>query len=117
MDVKKEKKHFLLRNKYYVIGGAVLLILVIYIHYLKITLRGLFKDKIFSLINIIGLAIAIACCFLLIFWVKFEMSYEDCYTNSNRIYKLIEKEEQRDGIHYNVYMSDITTQLKALSLR
>lgn len=31
MDIKKEKKHFLLRNKYYVIGGAVLLMLVIYI--------------------------------------------------------------------------------------
>lgn len=31
MDIKKEKKHFLLRNKYYVIGGAILLILITYI--------------------------------------------------------------------------------------
>ena len=31
MDIKREKKHFLLRNKYFIIGGAVLLILIIYI--------------------------------------------------------------------------------------
>lgn len=83
------------------------------IHYLKITLRGLFKDKTFSLINIVGLAIAIACCFLLIFWVKFELSYEKCYTNSDRIYKLVEEKKLKDGIHYNVYMGDISTQLKS----
>jgi multidrug efflux pump subunit AcrA (membrane-fusion protein) len=31
MDIRKEKKHFLLRNKYYITGGAVLLVLIIYI--------------------------------------------------------------------------------------
>lgn len=31
MDIKREKKHFLLRNKYFIIGGAVLLTLIIYI--------------------------------------------------------------------------------------
>lgn len=31
MDIKREKKHFLLRNKYFIIGGALLLILIIYI--------------------------------------------------------------------------------------
>ena len=83
------------------------------IHYLKITIRGLFKDKAFSLINIAGLAIAIACCFLLIFWIRFEMSYENCYLNSNRIYKLFEEEKNKDGIHYNPYLHDITGPLKS----
>jgi putative ABC transport system permease protein len=82
------------------------------LHYLKITLRGLFKDRTFSLINIVGLAIAIACCFLLIFWVKFELSYESCYTNENRIYKLIEEEKLKDGNHYQPYLPDISKELK-----
>ncbi len=30
MDIKREKKHFLLRNKQYVIGGSILLILILY---------------------------------------------------------------------------------------
>lgn len=82
------------------------------LHYLKISIRGLFRDKVFSLINILGLAIAVACCFLLVFWIKFELSYEDYYPNNNRIYKLIEQENRKDGAHYKVYLRDLTTKLK-----
>lgn len=83
------------------------------IHYLKITFRGLLKDKAFSIINIIGLAIAITCLFLFIFWISFEQSFENCYRNSGRIYKLIEEERLKDGIIYhNAYMDDMTNQLK-----
>lgn len=82
------------------------------IHYLKITFRGLLKDKAFSIINIIGLAIAITCSFLFIFWISFEQSFENCYSNSGRIYKLIEEERLKDGIHHNAYMDDMTNQLK-----
>lgn len=83
------------------------------IHYLKVIWRGLFKDKTFSLINIIGLAIAVACCFLLIFWVKFELSYESCYPDKNRIYKLIEEEKREDGIHYQIFLEDMSEKLKS----
>lgn len=83
------------------------------IHYLKITFRGLLKDKAFSAINIIGLAIAITCSFLFIFWISFEQSYENCYGNSERIYKLIEEEKLKDGIHHDAYMNDITSELKS----
>lgn len=82
------------------------------VHYLKITIRGLLKDKAFSIINIIGLAIAITCLFLFIFWISFEQSYENCYSNSDRIYKLIEEERLKDGIHHNAYMDDMTNLLK-----
>lgn len=82
------------------------------IHYLKITLRGLFRDKIFSLINIVGLALAIGCCFLLVFWIKFELSYENCYSNSDRIYRMIEEENRKDGVHYNAYLGDVTQEFK-----
>lgn len=81
-------------------------------HYLKITLRGLYKDKAFSIINILGLAVAIACSFLLIFWIKFETSFENIYPNKDRIYKLIIEEERNDGIHYNGTMRDQSQKLK-----
>jgi len=68
-------------------------------HYLKIALRNIFKDKIYSLINLIGLSVAIACCFLLIFWIKFELSFEDCQPKAGRIYKVLEVEKRADGIH------------------
>lgn len=81
-------------------------------HYLKITLRGLRSDKAFSIINIIGLAVAITCAFLLIFWIKFETSFENCYPNKNRIYKLIVEEERKDGLHYIGTMRNQSENLK-----
>lgn len=81
-------------------------------HYFKITLRGLYKDKTFSIINILGLAIAIACSFLLIFWIKFETSFEDIYPNKGRIYKLLIEEKRQDGIHYSGTMRNQSNKLK-----
>lgn len=81
-------------------------------HYLKITLRSIYRDKAFSTINILGLAIAIACSFLLIFWIKFETSFEDIYPNRDRIYKLIVEEERKDGLHYIGTMRDQSQKLK-----
>ncbi|MBB4035017.1 putative ABC transport system permease protein [Dysgonomonas hofstadii] len=81
-------------------------------HYLKIALRGLYKDKAFAVINIVGLAVAITCSFLLIFWIKFETSFEDIYPNRDRIYKLIIEEERKDGIYYSDRMRDQSQKLK-----
>lgn len=82
-------------------------------HYLKITFRSLFKDKGYSAVNILGLSIAVACCLLLIFWIKFELSYENCYPNAERIYRVL-KEEKREAGTYSSTMirPPITDKLK-----
>lgn len=73
-------------------------------HYLKIAWRNILKDKTYSAINITGLALAVACCFLLIFWIKFELSYEKCYPDADKIYKVLQEETRTEGI---VYSADI----------
>jgi len=45
-------------------------------NYLKISWRNLLRDKVFSLINILGLAIGIAACLFILQYVRFEMSYD-----------------------------------------
>lgn len=45
--------------------------------YLKIAYRHLLKNKVFSLINILGLAIGMASCLLILQYVSFELSYDD----------------------------------------
>ncbi len=72
----------------------------------------MYKDKAFAVINIVGLAVAITCSFLLIFWIKFETSFEDIYPNRDRIYKLIIEEERKDGIYYSDRMRDQSQKLK-----
>lgn len=53
---------------------------------LKIALRNLWKNKGFSLINIGGLAIGLACCLLLMLYVNYEWSYDKQNLNLDRIY-------------------------------
>ena len=82
-------------------------------HYLKIALRNIFKDKIYSLINLIGLSVAIACCFLFIFWIRYELSFEDCYPKVGRIFKVLEVEKRVDGLHEDdFFRREIASQLK-----
>jgi putative ABC transport system permease protein len=82
-------------------------------HYLKIAVRSILNDKGYSTVNIVGLAIAVACCFLLIFWIKFELSYENCYPYAGRIYRLMIEETREDGKHYSTWIRPaITNKLK-----
>ncbi|HPE77705.1 MAG TPA: ABC transporter permease [Draconibacterium sp.] len=47
------------------------------INYFKIAWRGLLKNKVFSVINIFGLAIGMAACMFILQYVSFEKSYDD----------------------------------------
>jgi putative ABC transport system permease protein len=58
-------------------------------NYLKVALRNLRKYKGYSFINILGLAVGMACCFLIMLYVRFELSYEDFHANKNQIYRVI----------------------------
>ena len=46
-------------------------------HYLKIAVRNLWRNKMFSLINILGLSIGMAACLLIFRYVDFELSYDE----------------------------------------
>ena len=54
-------------------------------NYLTIALRYLRKNKIFSLINILGLAIGLACCMLIALFVYDELHYDTYAANADRI--------------------------------
>ncbi len=57
-------------------------------NYLKIALRNIIKHKLHSLINILGLAIAIACCLLLVLFILHELSYDSFHKNGDRIFRV-----------------------------
>jgi ABC-type antimicrobial peptide transport system permease subunit len=68
-------------------------------NYLKIALRNFRKQKLYSLINVGGLAIGMACTFLILSWVQNELSYDKFHKNKNEIYRVIFdlKDEQSAG--------------------
>ena len=57
-------------------------------NYFKIAWRNLTANKSFSLINILGLAIGIACCLLIVLWVTDELSYDTWNEKADRIYRV-----------------------------
>jgi putative ABC transport system permease protein len=60
-------------------------------NYFKIAWRNLIRNKAFSAINILGLAIGIAACVLILQYVTFELSYDDFHTKSDRIYRVLQE--------------------------
>jgi len=56
--------------------------------YFKIGIRNLLLRKGYSLLNIFGLAIGIACCLLIFQYVAFEKSYDDFLPNANHMVRL-----------------------------
>ncbi len=57
-------------------------------NYLKTAYRNLVKNKFYTAINIVGLAVGIATCLLILLYVLDEMSYDRYNTNASRIYRV-----------------------------
>lgn len=54
---------------------------------LIVTLRNIFKNKLISLINIFGLSISLACCMLIIMFIRYELSYDRFNSTADRVYR------------------------------
>jgi len=72
-------------------------------NYLTITWRNLKKNKIYSFINIFGLAVGMSCCIVIMLFVQDELSFDRFHENADRIYRLTVKRkistgEQRDTL-------------------
>src|ERR1700709_2068356 len=57
-------------------------------NYLKIAWRNIWKNKVFSAINIIGLSVGMAACIVIMLFVSYEKSFDNFQTKN--IYKLDE---------------------------
>ncbi len=57
--------------------------------FLKITLRNLYRDKMYALINISGLSIAIACCLILGLYLRSEFTFDRHNLNYRQIFRII----------------------------
>lgn len=57
-------------------------------NYIKVAVRQLLKNKTFSLINIFGLSVGVACCVLLAIFIQDEFSYEQSFKDHDRVYRI-----------------------------
>jgi len=82
-------------------------------NYIKTAFRSLQKNKGFTAINVLGLALGLATCLLIVFYVVDELSYDKYNVNANRIYRVNEDLKLGDNkVQYAVCMAPLAQTLK-----
>ncbi|MEX0315602.1 MAG: ABC transporter permease [Allomuricauda sp.] len=69
-------------------------------NYVRIAWRNLRKRKVFTAINILGLAIGFGSSILIYLFLSYHLSFDDFHANSDRIYRMV-TEEHRDYVEYD----------------
>lgn len=57
-------------------------------NYIKVALRNLLKNRLYSLINILGLTIGMTCFLVLALYIQYEFSYDQQHENTKQIYRV-----------------------------
>ncbi|HJP31017.1 MAG TPA: ABC transporter permease [Candidatus Latescibacteria bacterium] len=65
--------------------------------YIVVAVRSLVRDRGFSTLNVLGLAVGMACCLLVAGFVQFETSYDRQHTQADRIYRVLRETRNADG--------------------
>lgn len=68
-------------------------------NYLKTSLRFLLKNKTFSFINIVGLAIGTLCCLYIVLYIEDQYSYDRHYNNAGDIYRITSLMKNKGDVH------------------
>ena len=72
-------------------------------NYLKVAFRNLFRNKVFSIINISGFAIGMASAILILLWIRDELSYDRFHKNPDRLCQVWSSDELDGGIRSLVF--------------
>ena len=56
-------------------------------NYLRTTIRNISKNKVYSALNIMGLALGIAACLFILQYVSYERSYDKFHTHNENLYR------------------------------
>lgn len=57
-------------------------------NFIKVALRNMQRNKIFSAINIAGLSVGVACCLMLLLYIQDELRYDNYHKDGDRLYRI-----------------------------
>ena len=82
--------------------------------YFKTAWRSLWKNKVFSLINVLGLSLGMAACLLILQYVNFELSFDHFNNNASDIYRVVNDRYQNNKLiqHGTITYSAVSKAMK-----
>ncbi|GAB3963200.1 ABC transporter permease [Spirosoma harenae] len=75
-------------------------------NYLTIAFRNLWRHKAFTAINIVGLAVGLATCLLIVLFVLHELSYDRYHANADRLYRMTLNSRLGESDFHYAYTSE-----------
>src|SRR6476469_2548842 len=78
-------------------------------HYLKIALRNMQKQRLYAAVNIGGFAIGIAACLLIALYIHNELRFDRNNPNRDRIFRLVGEAKQNGTVHRGISFPAPTT--------
>lgn len=69
-------------------------------NYIRVVLRNLLKNKVYTSINVFGLAIGITCCIIIAFYILQETNYDSFYSDNDRIFRVTVSLTTPEGINH-----------------
>jgi putative ABC transport system permease protein len=69
-------------------------------NYIKIVLRNIFRNKLSSIVNILGLTFGMASALLIFLWVNDEVQVDQFHSNGRNLYQVLENQQYGDGKLY-----------------
>lgn len=70
---------------------------------LNTVLRSLYRQKTYSLANVLGLATGVTCTLLILLWVDYETGFDTFHEDIDQIYSVYENQNYADGDIFSVY--------------
>ncbi len=67
-------------------------------NYCKVIFQNIIRNKIYSLINILGLSVGLAVCIIILQYVRFEQSYDRFHSQADHLYRIILEYTTSSGI-------------------
>jgi len=65
--------------------------------YFRLSLRRIRRQRIYSLINVAGLAVGLACCVTIILYVTNELTYDSFHPDAKRLYRIATRQKNQVG--------------------
>ena len=75
-------------------------------NYLKVAIRNIFRNRLTAFINIVGLALAMACALLIYLYIMDELSYDKYNSKIDRIYRVTRDFKSPDG-SVNLHLGNV----------